>query len=156
MIQLRGPAALSAFRLAKLKSLVGAAVPAVRALSARFAHFVDLERGLTAAERVVLDALLQYGPQETASQADATGAAVLELRVVPRPGTISPWSSMISARCVVLVPGAAHISQTRSPAAGASRGAARIAVKSCGVNSPVVKPGICGIAGPDTRRNASG
>jgi len=93
VIQLRGPAALSAFRLAKLKSLVGAAVPAVRALSARFAHFVDLERGLTAAERVVLDALLQYGPQETASQADATGAAVLELRVVPRPGTISPWSS---------------------------------------------------------------
>jgi phosphoribosylformylglycinamidine synthase len=93
VIQLRGPAALSAFRLAKLKSLVGAAVPAVRALSARFAHFVDLERELTAAERAVLDALLQYGPQETASQADATGAAVLELRVVPRPGTISPWSS---------------------------------------------------------------
>lgn len=93
MIQLRGPAALSAFRIAKLMPLVAAVAPAVRALSARFVHFIDIDREPTSTERTVLDALLQYGPQETAGQADAMGAVVLELRVVPRPGTISPWSS---------------------------------------------------------------
>ncbi len=74
-------------------SRLGTAVPAVCAVSARHLHFVDLERELTADERGVLDALLAYGPQETAAQADAVGATVVELRVVPRPGTISPWSS---------------------------------------------------------------
>jgi phosphoribosylformylglycinamidine synthase len=49
---------------------------------------VDLERDLTAAETVVLESLLRYGPAD--SGAEAHGELLL---VVPRSGTVSPWSS---------------------------------------------------------------
>ena len=53
-------------------------------------HFADLAQPLTDAERAILDALLTYGPRLPAATDAAAGAAVL---VVPRAGTISPWSS---------------------------------------------------------------
>jgi len=54
----------------------------------RFHHFVDLRRPLRAAERTVLERLLDYDPRDS-GPADAAPTLV----IVPRPGTISPWSS---------------------------------------------------------------
>jgi phosphoribosylformylglycinamidine synthase len=87
LLQLRGPQALSEFRLAKLAAALRKADPGIRAVAAEFRHFVETDGALAARERAVLDRLLDYGV--------APGAAPLGgLRlVVPRRGTISPWSS---------------------------------------------------------------
>src|SRR5215831_5035685 len=92
MLKLAGPTALSAFRLAKLLERLTAIEPAVRSLTARFVHFADIERELNAGERAILTQLLVYGPRDEARMlaAASAGQAVL---VVPRAGTISPWSS---------------------------------------------------------------
>jgi phosphoribosylformylglycinamidine synthase len=92
MLQLAGPVALSAFRIAKLLERLGARDPAVAGLEARYVHFVDLARTLGAPERQVLEALLTYGPRQPA----VAGGAGECLLVVPRLGTISPWSSKAS------------------------------------------------------------
>jgi len=89
MIEIQGAPALSAFRIAKLLSRLQALEPAVSALETRFVHFVDLKRALTTAEREVLERLLTYGPRLSTS----TFSGGETLLVVPREGTISPWSS---------------------------------------------------------------
>src|SRR5579864_3521541 len=89
MLEIPGPPALSAFRLAKLLDRLIALEPAVSGLSARFMHFADLERPLSEAEHTLLAQLLTYGPSLPADT-DAGGTRLL---VVPRAGTISPWSS---------------------------------------------------------------
>jgi phosphoribosylformylglycinamidine synthase len=88
MLHLRGGAAFSESRLARLLTRIRSRVPPVSALSAHFTHFVDLEGELDAGEGEILDRLLCYGPRETAREAE--GRLLL---VVPRLGTISPWSS---------------------------------------------------------------
>ncbi len=55
--------------------------------SARFLHFVDCERALDPAEEEILAGLLDYAP---AAAEPNSGFSIL---VVPRLGTISPWSS---------------------------------------------------------------
>jgi phosphoribosylformylglycinamidine synthase len=86
LLPLRGPRAASEFRLAKLAAVLQKVDPAIRALDAEFWHFVELERALQPAERARLDRLLDYG--EPAQPAH--GSVHL---VVPRLGTLSPWSS---------------------------------------------------------------
>lgn len=88
MLALRGAPALSAFRHEKLLSVLQSKVPAVTALYSEYMHFADLEQNLTADEQQVLDRLLRYGPK-----ADVEEPAGQLFLVVPRPGTISPWSS---------------------------------------------------------------
>ncbi|HEU4623708.1 MAG TPA: phosphoribosylformylglycinamidine synthase [Steroidobacteraceae bacterium] len=89
MLQIPGAPALSSFRIAKLLDQLRAREPAVSGLDSRFVHFVDVERPLTADERAILDRLLTYGPRMEESR-DESGEVVF---VVPRAGTISPWSS---------------------------------------------------------------
>jgi phosphoribosylformylglycinamidine synthase len=88
MLILPGAAALSPFRLQRLLTDLSVRVSGVSAVSTRFVHFVDLDNPLDAGERGVLDRLLHYGPR----RADVEGRGTLFL-VVPRPGTVSPWSS---------------------------------------------------------------
>jgi len=93
MLQISGAPALSAFRIAKLLSRLQALDSRVTALESRFEHFADLQRPLAAAEREVLERLLTYGPRIDSaadSEAEQRGESIL---VVPREGTISPWSS---------------------------------------------------------------
>ncbi len=95
MIELPGASAVSDFRIAKLrpaleKQLPGSGAPGLLDLGARFTHFVDLERDLDAREHALLERLLTYGPREDATAARASGSEII---VVPRFGTISPWSS---------------------------------------------------------------
>ncbi len=88
MLILRGASALSDFRIQKLvQELVSAGVP-VRGLHAEFLHVAELSAELDATERGVLEKLLTYGPRRAAH----APSGLLQI-VVPRPGTISPWSS---------------------------------------------------------------
>ncbi len=86
ILKLRGARALSPFRLAKLNNALAALHPDARVVGSRFLHFVETERPLTADESALLDRLLAYGEPPD-------GAAGPEVLVVPRLGTISPWSS---------------------------------------------------------------
>ncbi len=89
MLQLPGPAALSAFRIAKLLERLRARAPGIAELSARFVHFIDLAQPLSAREQGILAQLLTYGPRLPLGREEGTE----QLLVVPRAGTISPWSS---------------------------------------------------------------
>src|SRR5690349_3877485 len=91
ILSLAGRPALSPFRLAKLLQGLSEAHPGHRVarIGATFVHFVELSRALGAGERATLDQLLTYGP----APRDAEQGGGAELLVVPRPGTISPWSS---------------------------------------------------------------
>ncbi|SEK80535.1 phosphoribosylformylglycinamidine synthase [Atopomonas hussainii] len=91
MLILRGAPALSAFRRDKLLAQLQADVPAVTGVYAEFMHFAELSAALSSDEQAVLDRLLKYGPSVAAEQ--GTGTLLL---VVPRFGTISPWSSKAS------------------------------------------------------------
>jgi phosphoribosylformylglycinamidine synthase len=88
MLELRGAPALSPFRLAKLLEQLQSQVPQVTGVYAEFVHLVDLESELSDADLGVLKRLLTYGPKMAVAQPEG------ELFVVvPRIGTISPWSS---------------------------------------------------------------
>ncbi|MDG4551180.1 MAG: phosphoribosylformylglycinamidine synthase [Candidatus Contendobacter sp.] len=87
MLRFRGSPVLSPFRRQKLLAALRRRVPAVTDIHAEFAHFVD--GSLTAHDREVLDRLLRYGP--TTTQRHPSEAPTF--LVIPRPGTISPWSS---------------------------------------------------------------
>ncbi|MEO7404124.1 MAG: phosphoribosylformylglycinamidine synthase, partial [Burkholderiales bacterium] len=105
LLSLRGPIALSAFRLAKLNTTLqgvtggpdhraaATAVPttqpgSLRVVRAEFVHLVALTAPLTPVARDVLDRLLTYG-----EPAPMDASSVASLLVTPRIGTISPWSS---------------------------------------------------------------
>jgi len=87
ILRLPGRRALSDFRLDKLLQSVRATLPALRSVQTRYWHFVKLREPLSPDGLATLKRLLTYGP---ASSADAHPPSVL---VVPRLGTISPWSS---------------------------------------------------------------
>jgi len=107
MLILPGPTALSGFRQRKLSERLSDVVPGVELLATQFLHFVDTAGTLTASEDAVLRSLLHYG-EVTAADAppimlaeDNSGRTEL-LVAVPRPGTLSPWSTKatdIARRC---------------------------------------------------------
>ncbi|MBI4194584.1 MAG: phosphoribosylformylglycinamidine synthase [Betaproteobacteria bacterium] len=87
LIRLRGRRALSAFRVHKLLQSAAAVIPGVR-FHSEFWHFVKTTRALSEAESRRLERILTYGPVSAGEP--ARGVLLL---VVPRIGTISPWSS---------------------------------------------------------------
>ena len=102
MLVLPGPSALSTFRIQALQARLGFGGLEVRAIDARFVHFVALD-GELAGQAPVLHNLLRYGAdavqrddlQRDDVQQDAaldTTEGILRL-VLPRAGSISPWSS---------------------------------------------------------------
>ena len=88
MLILRGAPALSEFRQRKLEQRITGHVDRPVTLYAEYLHFADVEQMLEGDELAVLDRLLRYGPR--LPEHDPGGQLVL---IVPRPGTISPWSS---------------------------------------------------------------
>ncbi|HTP98558.1 MAG TPA: phosphoribosylformylglycinamidine synthase [Casimicrobiaceae bacterium] len=93
ILSLAGRPALSPFRLAKLLQGLSQAHSAhrVAGIDASYWHFVEIARPLNADELAMLGQLLTYGPEDSESSGAGT-----PLLVVPRPGTISPWSSKAS------------------------------------------------------------
>ncbi|MDD2659819.1 MAG: phosphoribosylformylglycinamidine synthase [Methylococcales bacterium] len=97
MLKIPGTSALSDFREKKLLAGLQAVEPNIAAVSARFIHFADVENELDESQTAILCQLLAYGSVQ--STADNQGETLL---VVPRSGTISPWSSKateIAQRC---------------------------------------------------------
>ena len=92
MLTLRGAPALSNFRREKLARKLTDIHPGLLLLHAEFVHFAELARPLDGARLERLQSLLVYGPQLPGDEAWQSANAQL-LLVVPRPGTISPWSS---------------------------------------------------------------
>ncbi len=88
LIRLRGRNALSAFRYEKLKRSLNTISPEIVDVSAEYWHFADIHRNLESAERDKLERILSYG--RARSTVDPQGDLFL---VVPRIGTVSPWSS---------------------------------------------------------------
>ncbi|MCK4675737.1 MAG: phosphoribosylformylglycinamidine synthase, partial [Gammaproteobacteria bacterium] len=83
-----GSPALSVFRQEKLLNQIQLVLPQASQLSAHFVHFVDADNTLSSEETGVIEKLLRYGPH----MAEVSSEGKLFL-VVPRAGTISPWSS---------------------------------------------------------------
>ena len=88
MLQLPGGLALSDFRKTKLLTSLQAVVPAVTEIQACFMHFVDVEKALDSESQAVLDSLLHSEVHTEITRSDSN-----LFLVIPRPGTISPWSS---------------------------------------------------------------
>jgi len=97
MLKISGTSALSDFRINKLLAGLKAIEPSIKAVSARFIHFVDIENDLDDSQSGILKQLLSYGSTQS-----GVAVAGKRLLVVPRSGTISPWSSKateIAQRC---------------------------------------------------------
>jgi phosphoribosylformylglycinamidine synthase len=88
MLELPGQAALSDFRLAKLLSSLQAQDDRVKSIEARFSYFVAISSPLSGEHEERLNALLLSGEKP-----GNLGKGARKIYVVPRPGTISPWSS---------------------------------------------------------------
>jgi phosphoribosylformylglycinamidine synthase len=84
-----GIAALSDFRRTKLLNRLSSINKNITSVEAEYIHLADTEK-LSASEDKQLQKLLTYGTPYEGKQA---GQIYL---VVPRPGTISPWSSKAS------------------------------------------------------------
>ena len=87
VVALPGAPALSEFRLNKLLAALRASHPSIESLAARFVHFAALARLLQPAETELLNGLLSYGPTQPWQERGQ------RIAVIPRFGTISPWSS---------------------------------------------------------------
>jgi phosphoribosylformylglycinamidine synthase len=83
-----GQSALSEFRLAKLRQALQNRDARIASVNARLTYFVSLRAPLASTLRERLDALLLADEAVVAFREEAQ-----TLTVIPRPGTISPWSS---------------------------------------------------------------
>lgn len=88
VLRYRGSPALSPFRQARLLNELQSKVPSLEHVSADYWHFVAVSRALTDEEDQRLQKLLTYGPLFPGKEPLADF-----LLVIPRLGTISPWSS---------------------------------------------------------------
>ena len=88
MLQLHGVPALSEFRLQKQLSNIQVIEPSVNALATEFIYFIETNSDLNQTELATLNHLLNEDREFKAKE--QSGQLIL---VVPRPGTISPWST---------------------------------------------------------------
>ncbi|MGR9107585.1 MAG: phosphoribosylformylglycinamidine synthase [Gammaproteobacteria bacterium] len=98
IIRKYGPLALSAFRLNKLFAELRDREPRILAVQARFLHYIDASPEFDDSASAILEDLLDYGEAADGGAFEAHATLI----VVPRPGTISPWSSKaseIAKRC---------------------------------------------------------
>jgi phosphoribosylformylglycinamidine synthase len=93
-MEIVGGAALVPTRLKKRLAAIRRTNPGARALSGSYLHFVDVDGTLTDEDSRLLEQLLRYGSAAAGqSVGRETVASGRRLFVVPRLGTISPWSS---------------------------------------------------------------
>jgi phosphoribosylformylglycinamidine synthase len=94
---LPGADALSAFRQQRLLASLASQGVDLKAIGAQYLHFIWSESELSPQDLQVLISLLTYGesfvPQAKASSWLSKGGAADESIVIPRFGTVSPWSS---------------------------------------------------------------
>ncbi|MEI7843480.1 MAG: phosphoribosylformylglycinamidine synthase [Gallionellaceae bacterium] len=83
-----GNPALSSFRLEKLRAALKVAAPTISIEDTRHCYFTELKSALSDAEEKLLDRLLNIE-----ASAKIPAASLQQILIVPRLGTISPWSS---------------------------------------------------------------
>lgn len=88
ILKLQGPSALSPFRRGRLLAELQAVEPSVTGLDARYVHLVESSDELNEAALERLKSILDYGQAP-----ENTSVGSLEYLIVPRLGTLSPWSS---------------------------------------------------------------
>jgi phosphoribosylformylglycinamidine synthase len=87
VLTLPGAIALSPFRIEKLLASLPRPLAEAITIDTRFVHFAAIREPLDSSETQVLERLLTYG---TPAHGEPRGALLL---VLPRFGTVSPWSS---------------------------------------------------------------
>jgi hypothetical protein len=107
ILELPGQRAFSAFRLSKREARLKAADGRIGRLEARYSYFVAASQALADSEQALLESLLLGG--DAAHELPEDAQTVL---VVPRFGTISPWSS--KATDIVHACGLAAVGQPRA------------------------------------------
>src|SRR5881394_49279 len=118
ILTLPGAVALSPFRVEKLLASLPRHLAEAIKVDARFIHFVAASESLSGDETRVLERLLTYG---TAATGEPQGKLLL---VIPRYGTVSPWSSKATdiahncglAKVVRIERGVAYYVTARDPA----------------------------------------
>jgi len=90
ILSLPGTSALSAFRRERMFAEMQQRVPMLVSVEAIYWHFGQVASDLTPQEATILKRLLVYGPKDDDDRIVPRGEVLL---VVPRLGTISPWSS---------------------------------------------------------------
>ncbi len=98
MLRLRGGSALSPFRLEKLAAALKITAPQVSHIYAEYWYFCAVTRDLRENEIAVLRRLLKCSPEKiSTTEVEERQTRIVPRRivllVVPRPGTISPWST---------------------------------------------------------------
>jgi phosphoribosylformylglycinamidine synthase len=88
-----GAQALSSFREHALLTKIQQIVPQIGGLQARHQHWAAFEGEPSAQDIDKLSALLRYGPPSHAGQDRAGNDVAATVVVMPRLGTVSPWSS---------------------------------------------------------------
>ncbi|MGH1538866.1 MAG: phosphoribosylformylglycinamidine synthase [Arenicella sp.] len=89
MLHIPGSQAISSFRIEKLLPQVKREFPQIQQLVSEYQHFVDIvDQSLSDQQTETLHQLLTYGPSRRA--VEHKGQLIL---VLPRFGTISPWST---------------------------------------------------------------
>jgi len=89
MLTFQGAPALSPFRIDKLLPELTAIQPDIKQLNATYVHFVSTSEPLSTTETQTIKQLLTYGGEPVIKDMLSHAACL----VLPRPGTISPWSS---------------------------------------------------------------
>ncbi len=90
MLSLPGSVALSDFRIQRITSALQKQLSTLKGIQSRFLHFVHTDSELSPDHLDRLNVLLDYGPVPIVDKSDQ------QLIVIPRFGTISPWSSKAS------------------------------------------------------------
>jgi phosphoribosylformylglycinamidine synthase len=93
MLTLPGSQALSHFRIDRLLARLRACEPGVSGVGAQYLHFAQCQRPLDARELGRLEQLLDDGGRLAMPLSATDPGGGWQQLVVPRPGTISPWSS---------------------------------------------------------------
>ena len=94
MLLLEGPVALSPARAERRLRQLQVSNPGVTGITARYLHLVQASDTLSEGDSSRLAQLLHYGPRASVEEPPpSTAEEAMELLVVPRLGTISPWSS---------------------------------------------------------------
>jgi len=88
MMKIQGTDALSELRKDRLLCKLQKIIPDITSISSRFVHFVNSEQPLAEQELIILEQLLSYGSGKSEHRISNQC-----FTVIPRPGSISPWSS---------------------------------------------------------------
>ncbi|MBC7787925.1 MAG: phosphoribosylformylglycinamidine synthase [Methylophilaceae bacterium] len=91
MLTIRGSVALSSFRLEKILKQLSISAPRVNSFYAEFVHFAWFNKTLTDEQHTTLGKILTYGAKSEVAPKNQLGETLF--LVIPRLGTISPWSS---------------------------------------------------------------